>query len=88
MEHNINNNNAYFTFDKIIGKSKAMKRIIENCKLVANSPSTILIQGESGTGKEVLAQSIHNYSNRRENRFVAINIILHTVIINIFTIYI
>lgn len=73
MEHNINNNNAYFTFDKIIGKSKAMKRIIENCKLVANSPSTILIQGESGTGKEVLAQSIHNYSNRRENRFVAIN---------------
>ena len=73
MEHNINNNNAYFTFDKIIGKSKEMKRIIENCKLVANSPSTILIEGESGTGKEVLAQSIHNYSNRRENKFVAIN---------------
>lgn len=73
MEHKINNNNAYFTFDKIIGKSKELKKIIENCKLVANSPSTILIQGESGTGKEVLAQSIHNYSNRRESKFVAIN---------------
>lgn len=73
MEQNINKNDAYFTFDKIIGKSKEIKRIIENCKLVANSSSTILIEGESGTGKEVLAQSIHNYGWRSNNRFVAIN---------------
>ena len=73
MEQNINNNDAYFTFDKIIGNSKEIKIIIENCKLVADSPSTILIEGESGTGKEVLAQSIHNYGIRANNRFVAIN---------------
>ena len=50
-----------------------MKNVINKCKIIANSPSTILIEGESGTGKEILAQSIHNYSYRRNNRFVAIN---------------
>jgi len=50
-----------------------MQRVIEYAKIVANSPSTILIDGESGTGKELLAQSIHNYSNRRNAGFVAVN---------------
>ncbi|WDC85701.1 sigma 54-interacting transcriptional regulator [Caloramator sp. mosi_1] len=40
---------------------------------MSNSPSTILITGESGTGKEILAQAIHNNSNRRDFGFVAIN---------------
>lgn len=73
MEYKTLNSGAYFTFDKIIGESESIKKIIENSKLVADSPSTILIEGESGTGKEVLAQSIHNYSTRKNNRFVAIN---------------
>ncbi|MDO5039764.1 sigma-54-dependent Fis family transcriptional regulator [Clostridium sp.] len=64
---------AYKTFDDILGESDAISNVITNCKIVANSPSTILIQGESGTGKEILAQAIHNYSYRRENKFVAIN---------------
>ncbi|MGG7144789.1 sigma-54-dependent Fis family transcriptional regulator [Clostridium nigeriense] len=64
---------AVFTFNDIIGESHAIKNVITNCKVIANSPSTVLIQGESGTGKEVLAQSIHNYSIRKNNKFVAIN---------------
>lgn len=64
---------AFFTFSDIIGKSDAIRNVITNCKIVANSPSTILIQGESGTGKEVLAQAIHNYSIRKNNKFIAIN---------------
>ena len=64
---------AYKYFHDIIGNSDAITNVITNCKVVSNSPSTILITGESGTGKEVLAQSIHNYSYRRDNRFVAIN---------------
>ncbi|MBM6859129.1 sigma 54-interacting transcriptional regulator [Clostridium saudiense] len=64
---------ARYNFEDIIGSSYIMKNVISNCKIVANSPSTILIQGESGTGKEVLAQSIHNYSFRKNNRFIAIN---------------
>lgn len=62
-----------YNFENIICKSEEMKSIINNCKKVANSPSTILIEGESGTGKEVLAKAIHNYSNRKNNKFVAIN---------------
>ncbi len=64
---------AIYTFDKIIGESKEFKKIIEFSKKIADSKSTILITGESGTGKEVFAQSIHNYGNRREEPFVAIN---------------
>lgn len=68
-----NNTGAFYTFENIIGNSEAMKTVINKCKIIANSPSTVLIEGESGTGKEILAQSIHNYSYRRNNRFVAIN---------------
>ncbi len=64
---------ARYDFEDIIGSSSIMKNVITNCKIVANSPSTILIEGESGTGKEVLAQSIHNYSMRKNNKFIAIN---------------
>ncbi len=64
---------AIYTFDKIIGENKDFKKTIEFAKQIADSRSTILILGESGTGKEVFAQSIHNYSNRRDEPFVALN---------------
>lgn len=64
---------AIYTFDKIIGENKDFKQLIEFSKKIANSKSTVLITGESGTGKEVFAQSIHNYSNRKNQPFVAIN---------------
>ncbi|MVX67076.1 AAA domain-containing protein [Clostridium chromiireducens] len=64
---------AFFTFNDIIGESAAIENVITNCKIISNSPSTVLIQGESGTGKEVLAQAMHNYSLRRSNKFIAIN---------------
>lgn len=64
---------AFLTFNDIIGESAPIINVITNCKIISNSPSTVLIQGESGTGKEVLAQAMHNYSLRRKNKFVAIN---------------
>ena len=64
---------VYKTFDDILGESDAILNVITNCKIIANSPSTVLIQGESGTGKEILAQAIHNFSYRRDKKFVAIN---------------
>jgi len=64
---------ARYNFEDLIGESDEMKRIIEYCRNISNSPSTVLIQGESGTGKEVLAQAIHNYSSRRDGGFVALN---------------
>ncbi|SDK84383.1 sigma-54-dependent Fis family transcriptional regulator [Natronincola ferrireducens] len=64
---------AFYTFDRIIGRSERFLQIVEYGKKIADSPSTVLITGESGTGKEVFAQSIHNASGRREEAFVAIN---------------
>ncbi|GAE02441.1 transcriptional regulator, Fis family [Clostridium botulinum B str. Osaka05] len=64
---------AIYTFDKIIGESKKLLSIIDYSKKIADSRSTILITGDSGTGKEVFAQSIHNYSDRKDKPFIAVN---------------
>ncbi|MEL7655491.1 MAG: sigma 54-interacting transcriptional regulator, partial [Bacillota bacterium] len=64
---------AVYTFDKIIGKNEHFCQVVEFAKKIADSRSGILILGESGTGKELFAQAIHNYSDRREEPFVALN---------------
>lgn len=64
---------AKYNFSDIIYKSDAMKKSIEKAKKFSKYDSTILIQGSSGVGKELFAQSIHNYSNRNNGPFVAIN---------------
>lgn len=64
---------AVYNFQDIIGESKQIKKVINYAKTISSSPSTVLIEGESGTGKELLAQSIHNYSGRKNNTFIAVN---------------
>src|SRR4051812_28882187 len=49
------------------------QRLLEIAESVAPSKATILVTGESGVGKELLARFIHLKSNRKSNRFVAIN---------------
>jgi DNA-binding NtrC family response regulator len=61
------------SFDKIIGKSSAIKAAIGMAQKVAVTNTTVLLTGETGTGKEVFAQAIHQASSRRERSFVAIN---------------
>ncbi len=62
-----------FSFQTIVGKSKALQQIIELAKKVAVTDSTVLLTGETGTGKEVFAQAIHENSNRIGKSFVALN---------------
>ncbi|MBI2360896.1 MAG: sigma-54-dependent Fis family transcriptional regulator, partial [Deltaproteobacteria bacterium] len=57
----------------VVGKSAKMNEAIETAKKAAASNSTVLLLGESGTGKEIFARSIHNWSERKGNPFVAIN---------------
>ncbi|MBW9152251.1 sigma 54-interacting transcriptional regulator [Clostridium estertheticum] len=64
---------AIYNFEDIVGNSPEIKKVIEYAKIISSSPSTVLIQGESGTGKELLAQSIHNYGDRSNKTFIAIN---------------
>lgn len=62
-----------YSFDNIIGKSKAILQAIELAKKVAATTTTVLLTGETGTGKEVFAQAIHNAGSRSGKSFVAIN---------------
>ena len=63
-----------FKLGNIVGKSRAMMRVFEQLKPLANDGNiSILIVGESGTGKELTANAIHYNSPRAEGAFVAIN---------------
>ncbi len=67
-----NQDNKY-DFSSIVGQSPAIRSIIEEVKMVANSRSNVLILGETGTGKELIARAIHYNSKRSSEPFVAIN---------------
>ncbi|WP_315167517.1 sigma 54-interacting transcriptional regulator [Metaclostridioides mangenotii] len=68
----INTNNDG-PFKDIIGNSKSIENVKKVTAAIANSDSTVLLRGDSGTGKELFANAIHNLSDRKDKRFVAIN---------------
>ncbi len=57
----------------IITRNALMKEVLQQAKMVAATDARVLITGESGTGKELLAQAIHDASERRNKPFTAIN---------------
>jgi transcriptional regulator with PAS, ATPase and Fis domain len=64
---------AKITFDDIIYESQSMREVVLLAKKFATTDAVVLIMGESGTGKEMFAQAIHNQSQRKDKKFVAIN---------------
>lgn len=62
-----------YTFEDIVGKSKAMRKIFAILPDIAESDATVLIEGPSGSGKELLARAVHSYSLRRHKPMVAVN---------------
>ncbi|OPL09475.1 MAG: hypothetical protein AVO33_06680 [delta proteobacterium ML8_F1] len=64
---------AKYTFSDYVGQNPSGMKMLEKARIFARSDSTVLITGESGTGKEILAQAIHNDSNRKKLPFVAVN---------------
>lgn len=60
-------------FTDIIGKSEPLKLVLNAAKQVANTPATVLLLGETGTGKGLVANLIHQLSDRCNKPFVVVN---------------
>ena len=60
-------------FDEIIGRSRALSRVLREIETVAPTDSTVLILGETGSGKELVARAIHQLSRRQDHAFVKLN---------------
>ena len=60
-------------FDRIIGNSAALESVLDQVEQVAHTNSTVLIEGETGTGKELIADAIHNASQRCGRAFIKLN---------------
>ena len=64
---------AEYNFEDIVGKSAAIRKVLDQVAIVAPTSSTVLLHGETGTGKELVARAIHNLSPRRGRTFVRLN---------------
>jgi PAS domain S-box-containing protein len=62
-----------YTFEDIVGRSRAFRRIFALLPDIAESDATVLIEGPSGSGKELLARAVHNLSPRRNRPYVVVN---------------
>jgi DNA-binding NtrC family response regulator len=65
--------NDIYDFDRIIGSSGALAKVLDVVKKVAKSNTTVLVRGETGTGKELIAGAIHHNSLRASKNFVKVN---------------
>ena len=57
----------------IVGKSPAIRDLLEMIAKISETESSVLITGETGTGKELIGRAIHRMSRRRQRVFCAVN---------------
>src|SRR5215831_5411622 len=57
----------------MVGRSTALRNVLEQVEMVASTDATVLICGETGTGKELVARAVHDQSARRTSPFVKCN---------------
>jgi Nif-specific regulatory protein len=62
-----------YDFDRIIGSSGALEKVLGVVRKVAKSNTTVLVRGETGTGKELIAGGIHHNSHRASRNFIKVN---------------
>src|ERR1700678_3366219 len=60
-------------FEQIVGRSPALRQVLELVETVAQTDSTVLLLGETGTGKELIARAVHDHSRRKSSTFVKLN---------------
>jgi formate hydrogenlyase transcriptional activator len=64
---------AEYNFEDIVGKSDALRKVLDQIAIVAPTDSTVLLHGETGTGKELVARAVHSLSPRKDRTFVRLN---------------
>ena len=64
---------GYLLNTPFIAESQAIRDVLKQVRLVADTPVNVLIQGENGTGKELIARLIHEEGAHRQGAFVAVN---------------
>ncbi len=62
-----------YNFEDIVGKSAALRKVLNQITIVAPTDSTVLLHGETGTGKELIARAVHSLSPRKSRTFVRLN---------------
>jgi len=62
-----------YGFNRIIGKSASLQKVLKLVKKVSKTEANVLIQGDSGTGKELVARSLHTHSERSHRPFVPVD---------------
>lgn len=60
-------------YDKIIGKSEQMVRLMDTIKQIADASASVLITGDSGVGKELVADALHQLSSRVDGPFIKVS---------------
>ncbi|MFL5581734.1 MAG: sigma-54-dependent transcriptional regulator [Gemmatimonadaceae bacterium] len=58
---------------EMVGRSYAIKSLLDRVEKVASTPARVLVTGENGTGKELVARAIHRQSQRAKGPFVEVN---------------
>jgi two-component system, NtrC family, response regulator HydG len=64
---------ARYGLDHIVGRSAALRELLDRVVRVAPTDATVLVTGESGTGKELIARALHAASRRADKPFVPVN---------------
>src|SRR5437868_1257785 len=62
-----------YDFERIIGSSGALEKVLGVVRKVAKSNTTVLVRGETGTGKELIAGAVHHNSHRAARNFIKVN---------------
>jgi formate hydrogenlyase transcriptional activator len=67
------NDDVALSLPGIVGRSSALRQVLQLVEMVAPSDATVMLLGETGTGKELIARAIHERSQRPHQPFVTVN---------------
>jgi len=62
------------SLEYLLGKSSAIKKVVQQIHQISHSDFSVILQGETGTGKSFIARAIHNLSKRQKGPFVTVDI--------------